>query len=78
MLHDNMWLGLCNPAELYMTLYNTTQPYATICHGSVEDVYGFLQTDGFRRCASLFSSIVTLKGGLSRWLPSSSGPCRVY
>ena len=38
----------------------------------------FLQTNGFRRCAGLFSSIVTLKGGLSHCLPSSSGPCRVY
>ena len=38
----------------------------------------FLQTNGFRRCAGLFSSIVTLKGGLSRWLPSSGGPCHVY
>ena len=38
----------------------------------------FLQTNGFRRCAGLFSSIVTLKCGLSHWLPSSGGPCRVY
>ena len=53
-------------------------PRDATCHGSVEDVYGFLQTDGFRRCAGLFSSIVTLKGRLLRWLPSSGGPCRVY
>ena len=53
-------------------------PRDATCHGSVEDVYGFLQTDGFRRCAGLFSSIVTLKGGLSRWLPSSGGPCHIY
>ena len=25
-----------------------------------------------------FSSIVTLKGGLSHWLPSSGGPCHIY
>ena len=37
-----------------------------------------LQTNGLRRCAGLFSSIVTLKGRLSCWLPSSGGPCRVY
>ena len=51
-------------------------PYVTVCSRELFRVV--LQTNGFRRCAGLFSSIVTLKGGLSRWLLSSGGPCRVY
>ena len=64
--------------ELYVRIAiqkEDATPYVTVRSRMFTVV---LQTNGFRRCAGLFSSIVTLKGGLSCWLPSSGGPCRVY